>query len=54
MLDGGHLLMYFIEALRGKQMSDYYNEIFHRFGLIFIVLLMLFALWNDLNFLNIF
>ena len=54
MLDGGHLFMYFIEALRGKPMSDQYNEIFHRFGLIFIVLLMLFALWNDLNFLNIF
>ena len=54
MLDGGHLLLYLVEAIRGKQMSDYYNEIFHRFGLVFIVLLMLFALWNDLNFLNIF
>ena len=54
MLDGGHLLIYFIEAIRGKQMNDFYNEIFHRSGLIFIILLMLFALWNDLNFLNIF
>jgi regulator of sigma E protease len=54
MLDGGHLLLYFIEAIRGKQMSDSYNEIFHRFGLGVIILLMLFALWNDLNFLNIF
>ena len=54
MLDGGHLLMYFIEAIRGKQMSELYNEIFHRVGLGFIVLLMIFALWNDLNFLNIF
>ena len=54
MLDGGHLLLYFTEAIRGKPMSDFYNEIFHRFGLLIIVLLMLFALWNDLNFLNIF
>jgi len=54
MLDGGHLLIYFVEALRGKPISDQYNEIFHRFGLILIILLMLFALWNDLNFLNIY
>lgn len=54
MLDGGHLLIYFIEAIRGKPISELYNEIFHRFGLISIILLMLFAIWNDLNFLNIF
>ncbi len=54
MLDGGHLLLYLLEAIRGKKISDSYNEIFHKFGLLFIILLMFFALWNDLNFLNIF
>ena len=54
MLDGGHLLFYFIEALRGKPLGDKAYEIFHKIGLSFIVFLMFFAIWNDLNFLNIF
>jgi regulator of sigma E protease len=54
MLDGGHLLFYIIEALRGKPLGDRASELFHKIGLSFIVFLMFFAIWNDLNFLNIF
>ena len=54
MLDGGHLMFYLIEAIRGKPLSDKSFEVFHKVGLGFIIFLMFFALWNDLNFLNIF
>ncbi len=54
MLDGGHLTFYMIEAIRGKPLSEKTFEIFHKIGLAFIIFLMFFALWNDLNFLNIF
>lgn len=48
MLDGGHLLFYFIEALRGKPLSEKAQEWGFRVGFSLIVLLMLFATWNDL------
>ena len=54
MLDGGHLMFYIIEAIRGKPLSEKSYEVFHKAGLGFIIFLMFFALWNDLNFLNIF
>ena len=54
MLDGGHLMFYLIEAIRGKPLSERTFELFHKIGLGFIIFLMFFALWNDLNFLNIF
>ena len=54
MLDGGHLMFYVIEAIRGKPLSEKSFEVFHKAGLGFIIFLMFFALWNDLNFLNIF
>ena len=54
MLDGGHLMFYLIEAIRGKPLSERSFELFHKIGLGFIIFLMFFALWNDLNFLNIF
>tara|TARA_B110000444_G_scaffold236955_1_gene249252 strand:- start:2388 stop:3518 length:1131 start_codon:yes stop_codon:yes gene_type:complete len=54
MLDGGHLVFYLIEAIRGKPLGDKAHELFHKVGLSFIIFLMFFAIWNDLNFLNIF
>jgi len=48
MLDGGHLLFYGIEAIRGKPLSDYTQEIGFRIGLAFVLMLMIFATWNDL------
>ncbi len=43
LLDGGHLLFYGIEALRGRPLSDRAQEIGFRIGLAIVVMLMLFA-----------
>jgi regulator of sigma E protease len=48
LLDGGHLLFYGIEALRGRPLSDRAQEIGFRIGLALVVMLMLFATWNDI------
>ena len=48
MLDGGHLLFYGIEAIRGRPLSDKTQEIGFRIGLAFVLMLMVFATWNDL------
>jgi regulator of sigma E protease len=48
MLDGGHLLFYGIEAVRGRPLSETTQEIGFRIGLAFVLMLMLFATWNDL------
>jgi regulator of sigma E protease len=48
MLDGGHLLFYGIEAVRGKPLSENIQEIGFRIGLAFVLMLMIFATWNDL------
>jgi regulator of sigma E protease len=47
-LDGGHLLYYSIEAIRGRPLSQYTQEIGLRIGLAVILTLMFFATWNDL------
>ena len=55
MLDGGHLLFYAVEAVRGKPLGERYQEFGFRIGLALVVMLMLFATWNDLvNHLQIF
>ncbi|MEM8574055.1 MAG: RIP metalloprotease RseP [Pseudomonadota bacterium] len=48
MLDGGHLLFYAIEAVRGKPLSESTQEIGFRIGLALVLMLMIFATWNDL------
>jgi regulator of sigma E protease len=48
MLDGGHLLFYGIEAIRGKPLSESTQEIGFRIGLAFVLMLMIFVTWNDL------
>jgi len=48
MLDGGHLLFYGIEALRGRPLSDRMKDIGFRVGLALVVMLMAFATWNDI------
>jgi regulator of sigma E protease len=47
LLDGGHLLFYAVEAVRGRPLSDRAQEIGFRIGLAIVVMLMLFATWND-------
>lgn len=48
MLDGGHVLFYTIEGIRGKPLSEKAQEIGFRIGLTFVICLMLFATWNDI------
>jgi regulator of sigma E protease len=48
MLDGGHLLFYGIEGIRGRPLSENTQEIGFRIGLAFVLMLMIFATWNDL------
>lgn len=47
-LDGGHLVFYVIEALRGKPISERIMGYSLNFGLVFILGLTLFVTWNDL------
>ena len=48
MLDGGHLVFYALEALRGRPLSDRTQEIGFRIGFALMVMLMIFATWNDI------
>jgi regulator of sigma E protease len=48
LLDGGHLLFYFFEALRGRPLNEKAQEVGMYVGLTFIVSLMVFVTWNDL------
>ena len=48
MLDGGHLMFYAIEAVRGRPLSERAQEIGFRVGLGLVLMLMLFVTWNDL------
>jgi regulator of sigma E protease len=54
MLDGGHLIFYFIEAIMGRPVNEKAQEYSFRFGLILVLLLMVFATWNDLEQLKVF
>lgn len=54
MLDGGHLLFYFFEAVRGRPLSEKVQEYGFRIGISMILMLMLFATWNDLTKLPVF
>ncbi len=48
MLDGGHLLYYAAEGVRGRPLGEQAQEIGLRIGLAMVVCLMLFATWNDI------
>jgi len=48
MLDGGHLLYYLIEMVRGKPVSERVMEWGQRAGLSVLASLMILALFNDL------
>jgi len=48
MLDGGHLLFYAIEAVRGKPLSESAQEFGFRIGLALVLALMLVATFNDI------
>ncbi len=48
LLDGGHLLFYGIEAIRGRPLSERAQEVGFRIGLALVVMLMIFATFNDI------
>lgn len=48
LLDGGHLLFYAIEALRGRPLSERAQELGFRIGLAIVLVLMIFATFNDI------
>ena len=49
LLDGGHLLFYAIEGLRGRPLSERAQEFGFRLGLAFVLMLMIFATYNDVT-----
>jgi regulator of sigma E protease len=49
LLDGGHLLFYAFEAVRGRPLSERTQEIGFRLGLAAVLALMIFAAGNDLG-----
>jgi len=48
LLDGGHLLFYSIETIRGRPLSERAQEVGFRIGLAVVVMLMIFATFNDI------
>lgn len=48
MLDGGHLVFYAFEALRGRPLSDRIQEYAFRAGIAFVLALTVFVTWNDI------
>jgi regulator of sigma E protease len=49
LLDGGHLLYYVVEILKGSPVSDRVMELGQRVGLTLLLFLMAFAIYNDFN-----
>lgn len=48
-LDGGHLLFYAYEAVRGRPLSETAQEYGYRIGIALVLGLMVFATWNDIT-----
>lgn len=48
LLDGGHLMLYAIEAVRGKPLSERVQEYVARVGIITVLTLLVLTTWNDL------
>ncbi len=48
-LDGGHLMFYAVEAVRGRPLGSKAQEIAFRIGLAMILTLMVFTTWNDIS-----
>lgn len=54
LLDGGHLVYYLAEAIRGRPLGARTQEYGFRFGLVLLFMLMIFATWKDLVNLKVF
>jgi len=49
LLDGGHLMYYVIEVLKGGPVSERVMEVGQRLGLALLLVMMVFAFYNDIN-----
>jgi regulator of sigma E protease len=49
MLDGGHLAFFLLECLRGKPIAVRHREVAQRVGLVVLVALMAFVIFNDIS-----
>jgi regulator of sigma E protease len=49
LLDGGHLMYYLIEIVKGRPVSERTMELGQRVGLALLLVMMAFAFYNDLN-----
>jgi regulator of sigma E protease len=47
-LDGGHLLFYFIELITGKAISIKWREMAQQVGFVLLIMLMVFVFYNDI------
>ncbi len=49
LLDGGHLLFYALEALRGRPLSERAQELGFRFGMLVVITIFVVATFNDVS-----
>ena len=48
-LDGGHLVFFFIEAVTGHPVNIRFREIAHKVGIIILIMLMIYVFYNDIT-----
>lgn len=48
-MDGGHLLMYIIEGIKGKPVGEKYQEVLNRIGITLLIALMVLVFYNDIK-----
>lgn len=48
-MDGGHLLMYIIEGIKGKPVGENYQEVLNRIGIGLLIALMVLVFYNDIK-----
>lgn len=53
MLDGGHLMFYAMEAVRGRPMGERAQEYGFRIGMVLVICLMIFATYQDFDYFNV-
>jgi regulator of sigma E protease len=49
LLDGGHLMYYILEIIKGSPVSDAFMQVGQRIGIGMLLVLMAFALYNDIT-----
>ena len=47
-LDGGHLFFFLLEGMRGRPVELRYRERAQQVGLFVLILIMIYAFWNDI------